>query len=357
MGKTIWVIIPVYNAEKTIEEAVSSVLRLQHEDIFVLLVNDGSQDSSGKICDKLAQRYSNLIAIHQENCGVSVARNVGIEYVLKHCSDGYIAFLDADDMWASGITLHEIEKEDADLIAYSSAMCNEAGTLYRIDHRFENRKLELRGANIQWLNDGTFAAFFYRIDLIRDNQIRFMKDIKGNEDVIFWRQATFCARRLIFREDILYIYRMNPSSVTHTTVINEENALHIPDAWNQAKYWIHILKYYTNEEKQRWIRLCEESSGARLLESARLLAQEGYTKEEIRRIVCGSHLYAYLEKLEIEKLAVWQQKDLQLLRKSFDGFVRYHQIRGVALKCGKVLLRIPLIRKIREQRRFNLTSV
>lgn len=93
------VIIPVYNVEKYLRQCVESVLSQPLQDLDIVLVDDGSPDNSGVICDELAARDSRISVIHQTNAGVSAARNAGIESVLETAGDAdYIAFLDADDI-------------------------------------------------------------------------------------------------------------------------------------------------------------------------------------------------------------------------------------------------------------------
>ena len=73
------VIVPVYNAEKYIEECINSVLSQTYQNFELILINDGSPDKSGQICDKFAKQYSNIKVYHKQNGGVSSARNLGIE--------------------------------------------------------------------------------------------------------------------------------------------------------------------------------------------------------------------------------------------------------------------------------------
>lgn len=88
------IIIPVYNVENYIDACVKSVLRQTHEDIEVLLVDDGSSDQSGEKCDKWATQDSRIKVFHQENQGLSGARNTGIE----ECIGDWITFVDSDDI-------------------------------------------------------------------------------------------------------------------------------------------------------------------------------------------------------------------------------------------------------------------
>ena len=89
------VVIPVYNAEKYLKKCLDSVLKQTYQNIEVIAVDDGSTDKSGKILDKYAQDYTNLIVIHQENKGVSEARKAAVSIAVGD----YISFLDADDWY------------------------------------------------------------------------------------------------------------------------------------------------------------------------------------------------------------------------------------------------------------------
>ena len=87
------VIVPVYNVEKYLEKCVESILNQTYSNLEVILVNDGSKDTSGSICDALAQKDPRVLVIHQENGGLSSARNMGIEAATGE----YITFVDSDD--------------------------------------------------------------------------------------------------------------------------------------------------------------------------------------------------------------------------------------------------------------------
>ena len=87
------VVIPIYNCETYLERCLKSVLSQSYDDYEVILVDDGSVDGSGLICDQYGQYHENVKVIHQENHGVSVARNQGV----KSSTGQYISFVDADD--------------------------------------------------------------------------------------------------------------------------------------------------------------------------------------------------------------------------------------------------------------------
>lgn len=87
------VIVPVYNVEGTLEACVKSIIEQTHKKLEIILVDDGSKDSSGELCEKIALKDSRVRVIHQENSGVAAARNTGI----KEATADYLCFVDADD--------------------------------------------------------------------------------------------------------------------------------------------------------------------------------------------------------------------------------------------------------------------
>ena len=93
MEPKISIIVPVYNVEQYLERCVESLINQTHKNIEIILVDDGSKDNSGKLCDELAQRDSRIVVYHKENGGLSGARNYGID---KATSD-YVGFVDSDD--------------------------------------------------------------------------------------------------------------------------------------------------------------------------------------------------------------------------------------------------------------------
>lgn len=115
MGPELSIIVPVYNSEKYLDRCINSILAQTFTDFEVILVDDGSIDQSGKICDKYAQKDCRIIVIHQDNRGVSAARNVG----LKIAKGRYITFVDSDDyieeeMYQKMITI--LENDSVDLV-------------------------------------------------------------------------------------------------------------------------------------------------------------------------------------------------------------------------------------------------
>ena len=93
MNELLSIIVPVYNVEMYLKRCVDSILKQDYDNMEIILVDDGSTDSSGVICDQYASNYKNVKVIHKKNGGLSDARNFGLD----NCRGQYISFIDSDD--------------------------------------------------------------------------------------------------------------------------------------------------------------------------------------------------------------------------------------------------------------------
>ncbi len=209
------IITPVYNAEKTLDRCVQSVLRQRFTDYELLLIDDGSIDNSGKMCDDYAENAVNIRVIHTENCGVSTARNTGIAYA----HGAYLLFLDSDDALeddALGVYDAVTEQDVYDVVI---------GTLLKIE---KDRPLETIGVNRVsqagseiWetiCKDCTPFGYapgkLIRASIIRDHGIRFNTKMRSQEDLDFFLSAyAFCSHFYII-QDPYYRYYYSPGKRT-----------------------------------------------------------------------------------------------------------------------------------------------
>lgn len=182
------VIIPVYNAEKYLSRCIDSILNQSFTDFELLLVNDGSDDHSGEICDDYAKKYSRVKVFHKENGGVSSARNLGL---INACGE-WITFVDADDyLIVDGLQryINEIN-ENVDLIIYGYNICNESGYLKFSTTVYPKNDLIQKddGVKIMFKNsyyNGYLFNKLFRRSIIEDNKIFFNEDVYYNEDRLF----------------------------------------------------------------------------------------------------------------------------------------------------------------------------
>ncbi len=138
----ITVVVPVYKVEEYLERCVDSVLNQSYTDFQLVLVDDGSPDNCGKICDTYTEKDNRIFVIHQKNGGLSAARNTGINWFYEQNNSDYITFLDSDD-WLHPdylrILMDGITKNDVKI-----SVCNYKRVTTEIPHEdFENCDYEL----------------------------------------------------------------------------------------------------------------------------------------------------------------------------------------------------------------------
>ena len=91
------VIVPIYKVEKYLNRCVDSILHQTFTDFELILVDDGSPDNCGKMCDEYAEKDSRVVVIHKKNGGLSDARNKGLDWVFANSNSEYVVFIDSDD--------------------------------------------------------------------------------------------------------------------------------------------------------------------------------------------------------------------------------------------------------------------
>lgn len=161
----LYVVIPVYNAVQFLDEAVNSVLTQPCKEINIVLVNDGSTDGSAQLCDEIAAKENRVSVIHQENKGVSAAHNAGIEYLIKNNLEGYVAFLDSDDLWLSDVITEDMAYElrqmkQTDVFVFGGINSNEDCSRFSVPNRYR-KETSAGGNGVIWKVQGHFSANIY----------------------------------------------------------------------------------------------------------------------------------------------------------------------------------------------------
>lgn len=214
---SISIVIPVYNVELYLKRCVFSVLNQTFKDLEIILVNDGSTDNSGKICDELKNYDKRIKVIHKENGGLSSARNVGI----RNASSEYITFIDSDDFISSDYLSYAYDlliKYDADIISVNYKRVSEG-----VIEKEKNEKIiimtELESV-YHYLKCGckrhnNYPAWnkLYKKDLFSD--IAFPEG-KIYEDMYTNLKLFFKSKKTIFSTKLCYFYWINPNSITQS---------------------------------------------------------------------------------------------------------------------------------------------
>lgn len=219
----ITVIIPVYNCKKYLVDAVTSVLNQPYKNISVVLVDDGSTDGSGQLCDELAAASDRITVLHQENAGVSAARNAGIEFAIENsgcnASRQYFAFLDADDVWTNRFFTDNTVTAfpEATIIRFQSAYCDSDLSRYANAVDVAEGTYDGGASAVHKCLSSCFGAALYASSLFLNHRIRFVEGLKHSEDVLFLRACVYNADTIAIFNRILYLYRNNSASCLHTS--------------------------------------------------------------------------------------------------------------------------------------------
>lgn len=232
------VIVPVWNGEKYLAECVESIVSQSLEDMEIILVDDGSTDGTWSMMERLAGKDERIRILHQENAGVSEARNAGIDMSRGR----YIRFVDADDILppdSMRILAEKAQESDCDLVlaAYTEVL----------GHRRYHRDL---GKCEDVVDNGEFLrrlerlsnSFYYGVlwnklfkgEIIRERRIRFVSGLNWGEDFAFVMGYLAHAERIRYTTALVYDYRRNPKGAV-------------------MRQFFHTIRHPIEGMKDRWL--------------------------------------------------------------------------------------------------------
>jgi len=225
------VIIPIYNAERHLEECLDSCLSQDLEQIEIICVNDGSTDNTGKILERYSTAHANIVVLNQENQGAGAARNLGMTYARGE----FVAFMDSDDYYPDQYALKKLYKA---AIEKEVLVCG--GSLYFMDNGKvdmgitsrifrESRMMHYRELQ-RW---GGFTRFIYNTHFLKNNKI-FFPEYRINEDPPFFVETMVKTDKFYVISDCVYLVRRNTDKI-----IPYDNSKYLLGALNGS---IDILK-------------------------------------------------------------------------------------------------------------------
>ena len=338
------VLIPVYNSEKYLRESLDSIVNQSFRDFELIIVDDGSTDSSGKICDEYAEKYPNLVKVyHKENEGVLLSRR----YALKKAKGDYIIHSDADDYVSLDmlkVVKELIDRYDADMVCFNYYRYTEGKDDYTATKVpfpsgtvFENESKQLlyndHVLNYTFVCAGTFAAKRECFDINFDYHP--WKASQG-EDVIQSFAILDSAKKIVFVDERLSYYRKNSGSMT--LKVKYENYFdHIKcyamtkrylDKWNIPEdirkrfYYLYMDKFYVF---LRNILRKEKATGDNQLFNKTV---ETMMKDDTLTDLCENYI-PYNEKISLKIRLQWMKKAiLKKNRKSLCRLIRFSNMLG-----------------------------
>ncbi|WP_025797288.1 glycosyltransferase family 2 protein [Hoylesella saccharolytica] len=274
-------IIPVYNVEEYLEGCIDSLLNqgLNSQDYEILLVDDGSTDQSPSICDRYAERYSNIRVIHQENRGLAEARNTG----LNHVDSEYICFLDSDDyLLKDGIkqVLKGVgDDQNWQLLMYESWY--DFREIPPIDNT-----ISFKGTTHELIKRYNYFPsfcwnFLYRRDFIEENKLRF--NYYGCEDTL-WTGQVFMLNPRIYRSNAAihrYVVRANSISTDRSRAKARKL---VPDYITVIGLMNDLFERYAAYDPELF-RMCIHTLNSKKRYGLTRILTADYTKKEFEEVM------------------------------------------------------------------------
>lgn len=233
-------IVPIYNTGNYIKKCVESITNQTFDDIEIILIDDGSTDNSYEVCNSLGKKDSRIILLHQENQGVSVARNLG----LSMAKGEWICFVDGDD-WVEidlckSVEPYLLSKYDIICFSYNEVTAKKIKSHIVEGKDFKDfdksdflqmQKAIFKMQGFKYTNAASIWAKMYRKEFIENNNLRFKENQVKSQDTLFALYAYQYAQRGIYINTSLYNYRIISSSISR-------------------RYNCNIIKIYTDLLKE-----------------------------------------------------------------------------------------------------------
>lgn len=252
------VIVPVYKVEKYLPDCLDSLLAQSFNELEIILIDDGSPDKCGEICDAYAQKDSRIKVIHKSNAGVSNARNMGIELA----QGKYISFIDSDD-FIHPLFYQTLYENLLNFQADTSAIC-----LQEVEENAKTPKYVNPQVSKKFKMDGLGALDciqdfsrpwvgypfnkLYSLDIIRKNNLCFDENFILCEDFLFNCQYLLFSKTLVLDENKFYFYRIRPYSAVRNTMQSEKPLRSKMQVFDKV---LDIANNYPNSTFQK--RICK----------------------------------------------------------------------------------------------------
>ena len=211
------VIIPVYNVESYLRDCLNSIINQTYKNFEILLINDGSTDNSGIICDEYGKKDERIHVFHKENGGVSSARNLG----LLKANGVWICFIDSDDWIEPNTFLSLISRveDEIDFVQFGFQQIDSFGKILMKsnipDHEIVMNKNAYLNTNIY---HSAICGYLIKTSIIRKNNINFPVTIKYGEDQAFILKALMCSHKIHIVNKHFYNYRYREGSAMNSSI-------------------------------------------------------------------------------------------------------------------------------------------
>ncbi len=238
MEKKVSVVVAIYNGEKYIDNCVKCLISQDYSNVEFILVDDGSTDATGNLCDLYSEKHSNIRVVHQSNGGLSAARNAGTSIA----TGDYIIYVDVDDEIVNNLISDNVKlaiDHDADVVFYNF-WYNNLDTNERIPNKYSRSFI---GNDEEFFHDvlcdtvecEIFNAPWnkmYKISFLRENSLSFLPEYPIYEDIIFASKMLQYAKKIVVNPQRYYIYYLRSSGSLLTKYVDG--------------YFDSVTKFYCN---------------------------------------------------------------------------------------------------------------
>lgn len=228
MTPLVSIIVPVYNVEKYLEQCVDSLLNQTYQKIEILLIDDGSTDSSGKVCDDFARKYSIITAYHKKNSGLGLTRNYGLDRL----NGDYVTFVDSDDYLekdaieklVAGLDNNQNDTviggftkvTDSGKVLYTESYTEEIINQGKVYSNLFIRMLGSSPSKHDFLKPSVWNTL-YSVTIIRDHKLYFVSERELISEDFVWNSDYYqYSQNVKIITSASYYYRCNPNSLTQT---------------------------------------------------------------------------------------------------------------------------------------------
>lgn len=255
------VIIPVYNVEQYLNQCVDSVLAQTYPKLQIILVDDGSIDNSGKICDEYANKDNRISVIHQKNAGLSEARNAGYNYAKGE----FVSFIDSDD-WIEKDFYHKmiglIVRDNSDFVYCDGMSFEDSPKGYNIKQGYIRRKKYDCGDGLDVFRDlqeyrdfhCAVQMYVWKRDFLEKNQMSFYPGILY-EDMLYTFKAFMIADKVSHCYDPLYQRRFRNESIV-TSKLKQKNFTSAATVYKEVSRFADEEKLKNNVAVNKYIARC-----------------------------------------------------------------------------------------------------
>ena len=329
-----YILVPVYKAEKYIRQCVESVLNQTYTNFEAILVDDGSPDRSGNILDEYAEVEPRIHVIHKKNEGQLSARQAGITYVKQNFSEenAFFVFLDSDDylqLDALERIAETISQNDCDLVVYQlQSVCN--GNVLRPHFKKPytgviTDKRELYKIVFSSMEYNSMCRKAISCALLQDENWRAYYAIRHGEDLLHSIPVYKECQKAVFIEDVLYNYRVNPTSVTHSVSV----ASFTVDSTVRRTVWDFLQKenVFTEQDCREYLALCRRFLRSTVLRIGTFPTNQEVIFDFFEKIKRDRYYCMLLEHAQNDRILFWLKKG------KYRKIIAYARVRKALSKC------------------------